>query len=128
MQSNKNMVITIPGELTDLNKFINSQRTNRYAGAKLKKENTEKCCYAFLMAKAAGLRVTTPINMKITWYCKNKRKDKDNIAFGIKFILDGMIEARVIANDGWGEIANFEHRFEVDKDCPRIEIELEEEK
>lgn len=48
------------------------------------------------------------------------------MAFGIKFILDGMIEARVIANDGWGEIANFEHRFEVDKDCPRIEIELEE--
>lgn len=59
---------------------------------------------------------------------QNKRKDKDNIAFGIKFILDGMIEARVIANDGWGEIANFEHRFEVDKDCPRIEIELEEAK
>ncbi|WP_270273206.1 hypothetical protein [Enterococcus gallinarum] len=40
--------------------------------------------------------------------------------------MDGMIEARVIANDGWGEIANFEHRFEVDKDFPRIEIELEE--
>lgn len=64
--------------------------------------------------------------LEITWYCKNKRKDKDNVAFGIKFILDGMIEARVIANDGWGEVANFEHRFEVDKDCPRIEIELEE--
>lgn len=58
---------------------------------------------------------------------QKQKKDKDNIAFGIKFILDGMIEARVIANDGWGEIANFEHRFEVDKDCPRIEIELEEE-
>lgn len=38
-----------------------------------------------------------------------------------------MIEARVIANDGWGEIANFEHRFEVDKDCPRIEIQIIEE-
>lgn len=99
-----NKKVVIPGELTDLNKFINSQRTNRYAGAKLKKENTQKCCYAFLMAKAAGLRVTTPINLKITWYCKNKRKDKDNIAFGIKFILDGMIEARVIANDGWARL------------------------
>ena len=71
--------------------------------------------------------MTTPINLKITWYCKNKRKDKDNVAFGIKFILDGMIEARVIPNDGWGEIANFEPRVEVDKDCPRIEVEILEE-
>lgn len=32
-----NKKIVIPGELIDLNKFINSQRTNRYAGAKLKR-------------------------------------------------------------------------------------------
>lgn len=127
MQSKKNMVITIPGELTDLNKFINSQRTNRYAGAKLKKENTEKCCYAFLMAKATGLRVTTPINLKITWYCKNKRKDPDNVAFGVKFILDGMQEARMIENDGFNEIKEIHHWFAIDKDCPRIEIEILEE-
>ncbi|MCC4046484.1 hypothetical protein [Enterococcus gallinarum] len=76
-----NKKIVIPGELTDLNKFINSQRTNRYAGAKLKKENTEKCCYAFLMAKAAGLRVTTPINLKITWYCKKQAQGSRQCCF-----------------------------------------------
>ncbi|MGH1707900.1 hypothetical protein ABE927_15435, partial [Enterococcus gallinarum] len=107
-----------------LNKFINSQRTNRYAGAKLKKENTEKCCYAFLMAKAEGLRVTTPINLKITWYCKNKRKDPDNVAFAIKFILDGMQEARMIKNDGFNEVEAIHHHFIVDKEFPRIEIEF----
>lgn len=122
-----NKKIVIPGELTDLNKFINSQRTNRYAGAKLKKENTEKCCYAFLMAKAAGLRVATPINLKITWYCKNKRKDPDNVAFGVKFILDGMQQARMIENDGFNEIKGIHHCFSIDKDCPRIEIEILEE-
>lgn len=76
------------------------------------------------MAKAAGLRVTTPINLKITWYCKNKRKDPDNVAFGVKFILDGMQEARMIENDGFNEIKEIHHHFIVDKEFPRIEIEF----
>ncbi|MGG5359374.1 RusA family crossover junction endodeoxyribonuclease [Enterococcus sp. DIV0240a] len=120
------MKVVILGELTDLNKFINSQRTNRYVGAKLKKQNTEKCRDAFLLAKATGFKVPIPFDLQITWYCKNKRKDKDNTSFGIKFILDGMIEAGIIQNDGWGEVNGFEHRFEVDKENPRIEIEVKE--
>lgn len=60
---------------------------------------------------------------------QNKRKDPDNVAFGVKFILDGMQEARMIENDGFNEIKEIHHYFVVDKDCPRIEIEiLEEEK
>ena len=51
------------------------------------------------------------------------------MAFGVKFILDGMQEARMIENDGFNEIKEIHHYFVVDKDCPRIEIEiLEEEK
>ena len=38
-----------------------------------------------------------------------------------------LIREHVICLDGWREIANFEHRFEVDKYCPRIEIEILEE-
>lgn len=66
------------------------------------------------------------IDLDITWYCKNKRKDKDNIAVGIKFILDGLVEAKVIKNDGWKEINNFKHTFKVDKDNPRIEVKITE--
>lgn len=102
------MKITIPGELTDLNQFI------------------DRCRNAFLLAKAAGFKVNGPAFLKITWFCKNKRKDKDNIAFALKFIQDGMVAAGVIRNDGWKEIDGFSHHFEVDKDAPRIEIEVEE--
>lgn len=120
------MKITIPGELTDLNKFINSQRANKFGGNNIKQVNTDKCRNAFLLAKAAGFKVNGPVFLKITWFCKNKRKDKDNIAFALKFIQDGMVAAGVIKNDGWKEIDGFSHRFEVDKDAPRIEIEVEE--
>ena len=120
------MKIIIDGDLVDLNKFINAQRANRFGGAALKKKYTDKCAVAFMPIRAKRLKL--PITLHITWYCKDKRKDKDNIAFGKKFILDGMIQSGLLKNDGWGEIAGFTDNFEVDKDNPRIEIELEESK
>lgn len=66
------------------------------------------------------------IDLDITWYCKNKRKDKDNIAAGIKFILDGLVKAGTIENDGWKQVNNFSHSFKVDKDNPRVEVEIKE--
>jgi len=35
------MKLVIPGELTDLNTYINAERSNRYAGAKIKREMTD---------------------------------------------------------------------------------------
>ena len=40
----------------------------------------------------------------------------------IKVILDGMVEAGVIKNDGWKEVLGFRDSFYVDKDNPRIEV------
>lgn len=89
------------------------------AYSKLKKDNTDKVAWL-----AKKLPKMDYIDLDITWYCKNKRKDKDNIAAGIKFILDGLVKAGVIKNDGWKEINNFSHKFKVDKDNPRVEIEI----
>lgn len=125
----KTLIITIPGELTDLNNYIKAINSNRYKGNASKQADTNLIMYRFLEAKAAGFRVQTPIKIHFTWYCKNKRKDPDNVAFAKKAILDGMQKAGVIKNDGWNEIKGFVDDFEIDKDCPRIEIEiLEEEK
>ena len=118
------MKIIIDGELIDLNKFVNAQRANRFGGAAMKKKYTDKCASAFSPMKAKQLRL--PITLHITWYCKDKRKDKDNVAFAKKFILDGMIQCGLLKNDGWSEIAGFTDDFEVDKENPRIEVELEE--
>lgn len=120
------MKIIISGELTDLNTFINSQRANKFGGANLKKRETNRCAAAFMPIRSRELKL--PITIHFAWYVKDKRKDKDNIAFAKKFILDGMIQSGLLKNDGWGEIAGFTDSFEVDKDNPRIEIELEESK
>ena len=85
-----------------------------------------KCANAFAPIRAKKLKL--PITLKIDWYCKDKRKDKDNIRFGVKFIQDGMIECGLLKNDGWNEINGYQDAFYVDKENPRIEIELVEEK
>lgn len=45
---------------------------------------------------------------------------------GQKFIFDALQEIGFIKNDGWKQIRNVTHMFEVDKNNPRIEIEITE--
>jgi hypothetical protein len=58
------------------------------------------------------------------WIEKNQQRDKDNIAFAKKFIIDSMQEWGIIPNDGWNQILGFADEFYVDKKNPRIEVLL----
>lgn len=117
---------TIWGQLPGLNEFIDANRRNYHAGAKLKKEAQ------FLVVTAArkGLkrwRPSGPVWMTYRWYEPNQRRDKDNIsAGGRKIIQDALVEAGVLQNDGWREIRGFTDEFYIDKNEPRIEVEIEE--
>lgn len=115
------MKLTIPGELPDLNEIIKVSKIHYGAYSKLKKDNTNKVTWL-----AKQLPKMDKIDLNITWYCKNRRKDKDNIAVGIKFILDGLVKAGTIKNDGWKQVNDFSHNFKVDKKNPRIEVEIKE--
>lgn len=117
------MRLTIPGELVDLNTYINAERSNRYAGAKIKSEMTD---YVTLLAKGLKTEIRAPVRITYRWYCKNKRKDKSNIAFAKKFIEDGLVVAGVLKNDGWNDIEGFNDRFYIDKANPRIEVDIAE--
>lgn len=117
---------TIPHELMDLNKFIYSQRANKYQGSQAKRDNTNLCTMYIKRAIADGLTIDSlPINLTFDWYAKNRRKDPDNIAFGKKFILDAMQESGLIENDGFKSIWGFTDNFYIDKDNPRVEVRIE---
>lgn len=114
-------IITIQGELTDLNTYINAERGNKFDASKIKKRETERCLCYFLGKKAKG-----KLDITFNWYCKNLRKDPDNISFTKKFILDGMVKAKFIDNDGHKTINSFCDNFFLDKQNPRVEIILSE--
>lgn len=113
--------VTIKGELTDLNTYIDEERGNKFGAAKIKKRETFKCQLHFKKADIKGR-----IRVNYHWYSKNLRKDPDNISFAKKFILDGMVNSGFIKNDGQKQIAGFSDTFFVDKENPRVEIFITE--
>ena len=123
IMSKKTDTVVIPGELPDLNQIISASKDHWGSYSSLKKTNTQIVAYC---AKQATKRKYKKIDLDITWYCKNKRKDKDNIMAGTKFILDGLVMARIIQNDGWAHIGEIRHRFMVDKQDPRVEVRITE--
>ena len=114
---------TIHDELTDLNAYIDAERTNRFVASKIKKRETERVAWE---AKAAKLPKITeyPVHITYTWYTKDLRKDVDNVAFAKKFIHDGLVEAGVLEGDSRKHVAGFTDRFLVDKKRPRVEVEI----
>lgn len=113
-------ILTIQGSLTDLNTYINAERSNRHAGAKIKKNNTELCLWQI---KGKIKPILKPVVISCTWYTANEKKDPDNVAFAKKFILDAIVKAGILKNDGRKQIKGFEDNFEVDKN-ERVEVEL----
>lgn len=118
-----NYKFTIRDTLPGLNELIEAERRNRFIGAKLKKQ------YEAVVMRAArslgNVEFEEPVYMVYHWYEKDRRRDKDNIcAFGRKVIQDALVKARFLRNDGWKNIAGFEDRFYVDKDKPRVVVEI----
>ena len=114
----------IPGRLPGCNEYQRECRRNPKAGARMKREVTEAVAWC---AKAAGVRpMRPPVSVLITWVEPNMRRDKDNIRFAAKFVLDGLRDAGVIENDNWKWVAAIADRYQVNGDNPRVVVELEE--
>ncbi len=115
--------IKITGELVDLNTYINAERGNRFYASKLKKEETER---VYWECKEQGIKPIEkyPVTLRCIWYTKNERKDIDNVAFAKKFILDGLVLAGVLIDDSRKYVAGLEDFFHVDKNLPRIEVDI----
>ena len=113
-------ILIIPGELMDLNTYIDVERGNKFGAAKIKKAETEMVHWYCIQQKPKP--ILTPFDLEIHWYAKDKRKDSDNISFAQKFILDGLVAAKVIPNDRFTTIKSIIHRFLVDSSYPRIEV------
>ena len=116
--------VTIPGRLPSLNEYISAERCNRFIAAQMK---SEKQFFVGLYIRKAlpGVRIDRPVYIHYWWVEPNMRRDPSNIcAFGRKVIEDALVQQHVLRDDGWDEIAGFADHFAVDKDNPRIELEI----
>lgn len=117
----------ISGVMTALNEYINVERTPRRGAtmaAKIKRYETQRVQYS---AHDVAPVKKYPVRIKMTWFCPDGRHDPDNIAFAKKFILDGLVHAGILVNDGWKQVRGFSDEFEIDADNPGVQVEIIEE-
>lgn len=112
----------IHGRLPGANEYITASRTNKYIGAKMKKEAQE--LVKWQITRLPKLRGKVEIAFR--WVEPNTRRDLDNVAFGKKFILDALQELGKLENDDRKHVVGFTDTFAVDKADPRIELTIKE--
>ena len=122
------MKLIIMGRLHGLNEYIAAERSNRYSAANMKRQDMNLVLgYARICLR--GWKASGRVKMRYTWYEKNQRRDMDNVSsYGRKIIQDALVEGGYLPNDGWKDISGFSDAFAVDKNNPRIEVEIEEER
>lgn len=119
-----NMLITIPGELADLNAFIKATNNSRYGGNNIKQVETDRVAYT-VKKYYPWPEEDYPVHIMFRWYTKNTRKDIDNVAFAKKFVLDGLVRGGIILDDRRKYVSGFTDTFCIDKDNPRVDVSIE---
>lgn len=122
---NKSLTLVIEGQLPNLNDYTKACRTHRMAGAEMKK-HTERIISAYIRKCLKGVILKGTIELSFRWYEPNKKRDLDNICFAKKFILDALVKNEVIKGDGWNCVVGFVDKFYVDKERPRVEVDIKE--
>ena len=111
--------------LTDIIAIAKSQ-TRTYSAYNEMKHSTDMRVRAGIRGNGVKpfLDEHLPIDVHFHWVEEEKRRDHDNIRAAAKFILDGLVEEKIIKNDGWGCIGNLSDSYSIDKKNPRVEVIL----
>lgn len=116
-------VLTVPGRFPSLNDYVSAERSDRQAGARMKREETDRVAWEALSQRVPAF--TEPVAVRILWVEPNRRRDLDNVAFAAKFVLDGLVRAGILQDDSQRWVRALQHTFEVDPDAPRVVVELD---
>ena len=108
-------------KLPSLNDYIKACRSNKFVGAKFKKQ-VESDISWFLINMP---KFDKPIKIHFIWVESNKKRDLDNIAFAKKFILDTMVKMGKLKDDNRNYVYAFTDTFEYGKET-KVILEIEE--
>ena len=117
--------LVIYGRLPSMNEYTKACRTNKYVGAKMKSD-AEKQVTAAIMEQIPHVRFENTVELKFKWFEKDKKRDLDNICVAKKWVLDALVSNKTIIADGWRGVIGFTDEFFVDKENPRIVVEINE--
>src|SRR5688572_27215658 len=100
----KSFTFKYQGRMPALNDYI---KANRGKGGKFFGNQTKKFLtndMAEQIKKQSPIKFTGLVVVEFHWVEINKMRDPDNFVFAKKFVLDGLVLAGVLPNDGWNNI------------------------
>lgn len=103
------VTITLPFQLPGLNEYVNAERSNRHTAAKMKKDWEGRI--ALFLRTQCREQFEKPVKLHFIWVEPNRRRDKDNIAWAKKLILDTLVREGILAGDGWAHVEGFRDEF-----------------
>jgi len=109
--------IWIPLKFPSLNEYINLERRNKFAAAKMKREWTDLVIDYCNLRKDRFINKIHkyPVTIIFNIHEKDKRRDIDNVSSLVsKFCLDGMQKAEIIKKDSQQYVEKIEHNVIVD--------------
>lgn len=114
-------MLVIEGRFPGLNDYIDAERASRYQGSKMKRRYTELVRDLAIVTHEP--RHSGRAAVRITCWERDERRDADNVeATAKKFILDGLVAARVIVDDNRRWLAECRCDVRTDRSHPRIEV------
>jgi len=117
-------IFEINKRLPSFNEYTRVNRTNRYAGAEMKKRE-EEFIYLAIKNQLGNLKIKNPVKVNFLWIEENGKRDLDNICFAKKFVLDALVKAGTIENDNRKQVIGFVDNFEY-ASFSKVIVELEE--
>lgn len=115
--------------LNGLNELLGGRmynfRTKKYHN-QVKADN-DKICRLAIQKYMRGVKIDKPIKVTYHIFAQDKRHDRGNLASATeKSFLDALQEIKVIKNDGFDDVLDSTFITELDRNNPRIVVEIEE--
>ena len=111
----------VPGPILGLNEMLLARGRGHYSYNSKKQQLEERIYYLCWEQKVARFDRAW---FWFEWLEPNRRRDKDNVAAGKKFILDGLVKAWRLPGDGWKHVIGWRETFAVDRDNPGVRVHI----
>lgn len=122
--------LTVYGFDSGLNEVLNGVfydwRTKKVYNRE-KKKNDDLIIRHLRKCDFKDAKLNTPIEIEYTFFVKDKRHDRMNIASAFdKSFLDALQKVGMLHNDGFDDVVGFTFAWEVDRSNPRVELIIRE--
>jgi hypothetical protein len=117
----------LSGPLPGLNEVIAAAKRRRgstWNGYAALKHRCQTAIWQELLV--AKVRPMHRVLLTFTWIERSRRRDRDNIAAGKKFILDALVAANILLNDGPACVVGWTDAFVIDATTPGVWVTLRE--